>query len=150
KQDFSKKSSTELSNENTSLKLSPRKGLYFSVSAGATVPKDSSTVDSSGKLSFNTGPTANIAIGTYLGDFRVEAEADYATSTINGGSIGGIHSGDIVGNFNSLSFMGNLYYDLHLTPTLDFYIGGGAGMAREYGEFSAPGYGKQDGKDWVF
>lgn len=130
---------------------SQRSGLYLSLGAGATFPADSSIenlgIDNSESL--NVGPSATGAIGLYLGDFRFEAEAGYRYNDLSSFTLGGVGV-SASGHLESLSLMGNLYYDIPLSPTIDWYIGGGAGSAQYHTSVTVAGLSASGGSDWKF
>jgi len=103
-------------------------GLYLSGAVGAHTTEDANITGGSINVDNNTdtGLAGLVGIGLELGatNWRVELETSYRESDVD--SISG-SSG--TGDVDALSFVGNVFYDIELNRKLDFYLGGGLGLA---------------------
>jgi len=103
-------------------------GLYLSGAIGAHSTDDANITGGSIDVDNNTdaGLAGFVAIGLELGatNWRVELETSYRESDID--SISGASG---TGDVDALSFVGNVFYDIELNRKLDFYLGGGIGLA---------------------
>lgn len=137
--------------------------MYVSVSGGASFLEDSEHVGLedlglSNSIEFDTGYTANVAIGKYFGPFRAEGEIGYREADIDRATIAGAEVGSqfFRGEVDALSLMANGYADIALSRTLDWYIGAGIGAARIKGDIAGSGtisgitYTLDSDTDWVF
>ncbi len=103
-------------------------GLYLSGGLGAHQTEDADV--SGGGLNLDaetdTGFAGLAGVGLELGatNFRVELEGGYRETEID--DISGLPGN---GDVDTLSLMGNVFYDIGLTEKLDISIGGGLGIA---------------------
>lgn len=114
-----------------------RSGCYLAGSASFdwnTSNKSFLTVDTapstiSGRIRPDDGFNANLAIGFYLNQWRLEAEGNYRNKKGNANfSSGGVTVTDF-GYLSQYSVMANAYYDIPLCCDWGFYLGGGVGAA---------------------
>lgn len=123
---------------------SSNEGVYGSISLFGVSLQDVD-IEASGSVTeddFDFGFGSNVAVGYQLGNgVRLEGEMAYR---------GNPDSGDGVdGNYNTLAFMGNGFYDFYMTNApIKPYIGAGVGIATA-SDFSVPGVGK-DSPDPAF
>lgn len=119
--------------------FTPRAGLYVAGTAGYAFDYDIRSNDltgSSDEASFDLDDDVAFtgAIGTYLGQTRVEFEVGYRDPEAlrsNPPSLGET----VTGNLEYLTFMGNVFYDIPLEiKGLDWYFGGGVGVAVVIGD----------------
>ena len=103
-------------------------GLYLSGAIGAHQTEDA---DVSGggvnvDAELDPGLAGLVALGLQLGatNWRVELEGGYRESEIDS-----INSGPGTGDVDTLSLLGNIFYDIELSNSLDLYLGGGIGIA---------------------
>ncbi|MCZ6509256.1 MAG: outer membrane beta-barrel protein [Alphaproteobacteria bacterium] len=103
-------------------------GLYLSGAVGAHRTADSNVSGGSLDVEAETdsGLAGLVGLGLQLGatNWRVELEGGYRESDID--NISGVGA---TGDVDVLSIMGNVFYDISLTQKLDFYLGGGLGLA---------------------
>lgn len=103
-------------------------GLYLSGAIGAHTTDDASI--SGGSINVENDTDAGVAglvgLGAQLGatQWRVELEGGYRDSDVDAIS-GASGNGDV----DALSLMGNVFYDINLNQKLEFYLGGGLGLA---------------------
>lgn len=130
-------------------------GWYVSLFGGASFLEDVETeydygISSSlkNKAETETGFIVGGAIGTHLtDDIRVELEVAYSENDVDKIHYSGPYNNgtyDAKGSFGILTFMGNLWYDIPLSETLNPYLGGGVGLAIVDGETT---YEPDDGDD---
>ena len=103
-------------------------GLYLSGAIGAHETTDANINGGSINVDNDTdaGLAGLVGLGLQLGttNWRVELETSYRQSDVDAIS-GAAGSGDV----DALSFVGNVFYDIALTEKVDFYLGGGVGLA---------------------
>ena len=103
-------------------------GLYLSGAIGAHQTDDSNVSGGSVDVEAETdaGFAGLVGLGLQLGatNWRVELEGGYREADID--NISGVAA---TGDVDVLSIMGNVFYDISLTKKLDFYLGGGLGLA---------------------
>ena len=119
--------------------FTPRAGLYVSGTVGYAFEYDirsNELIGSSNEASFDFDEDVAFtgAIGTYLGQGRLEFEFGYRDPEAlksNPPSLGET----VTGNLEYLTFMGNFFYDIPLAVDgLDWYFGAGAGVAVVIGD----------------
>ncbi|NKB48922.1 MAG: outer membrane beta-barrel protein [Alphaproteobacteria bacterium] len=103
-------------------------GLYLSGAVGAhqTADADVSGGSINVESETDTGFAGLVGLGLQLGatNWRTELEGGFRESSIEN-----ISGASATGDVDVLSFMGNVFYDIELTNSLDFYLGGGLGLA---------------------
>jgi len=103
-------------------------GLYLSGAIGAHTTQDANISGGSINVENDTDPglAGFVGLGLQLGatNWRVELETSYRESDVDAIS-GASGNGDV----DALSFVGNVFYDIELNKNLDFYLGGGVGLA---------------------
>lgn len=111
--------------------------LYFSGNAGAVWVNDSDIDDGldTGEISFDPGFAITAALGhSYGTGLRSEVEFGYRSNDLDEISVDGLGSASIDGDFTSMSFMLNVFYDFITGSTLTPFIGGGLGYANVEGD----------------
>ena len=115
------------------------------------------------EIDFDTGYRGSLAVGHNLGDFPIRPvfEIGYTNADVDELTVQGSAQDSSVlnGDIDSISFMGNLYYDFEIDRSTDFYLGGGIGISELRANFSgtgifSPGFGNvfnpADDEDTVF
>lgn len=125
---------TTVADEFSDYAFTPRSGLYLAGTAGYAFEyevRSNELTGSSNEASFefDSGYAFTGAIGTYLGQARLEFEVGYRNPDAlksNPPSLGET----VTGSLEYLTFMGNVFYDIPLqVKGLDWYLGAGAGVA---------------------
>lgn len=103
-------------------------GLYLSGAIGAhsTQNADVSGGSVSADVDTDRAVAGLVGLGLQLGTthWRVEMEGGYRPSDVD--SISGVSG---TGDVDAYTFMGNVFYDIELAKKLNFYLGGGLGLA---------------------
>ena len=103
-------------------------GLYLSGALGAHSTQDADMGGGTISVENDTDPgfAGLVGIGLELGatNWRTEIEGGYRTSDVD--SISGTAG---TGDVDAKTLMGNVFYDIGVTQKLDFYLGGGLGLA---------------------
>jgi opacity protein-like surface antigen len=104
-------------------------GPYVGFSAGLFMPSDSDVSGDFGEfeVSFDNGGVVSGAVG-YAAPYglRFDAEASYRNADTDRASIFG---GDLDGEVNAISLMGNVYFDIPTGGPVRPYIMGGVGVS---------------------
>ncbi len=113
-------------------------GLYLGVKGGLNIPNPSKFKgelpdETDFKLAIKKGYDVSGSIGyKWFNGFRTEGEVAYRRNNL--GDVKVVDEFDtehsIHSNFNTISVMGNLYYDIDLNCGITPYVGGGLGYAR--------------------
>lgn len=119
---------------------------YASGSAGSTTLSDSDFTDTftagnaTGEVDFDRGLGLAAAVGHAWGNFRAEGEISYRkndldqvtvdTITVAGVLFTGLGTFDMEGDYKSLGFMANGWYDFDTGGNWVPFIGGGLGVAK--------------------
>lgn len=103
-------------------------GLYLSGALGAHKTDDADVTGSAinEEADTDTGVAGLVGLGLQLGttNWRTELEGGYRETAVD--TISGVTG---TGDVDILSIMGNVFYDIELSQKLDFYLGGGLGLA---------------------
>ena len=108
----------------------PKQGWYLGVGAGANFLQDNDVKigATTNRIEADPGFMLDSAIGFgFESQLRPEFEIAYRRNTVDKNS--GAGSGAPSGNFNSVAFMGNLFYDFQTNSGLTPYLGLGVGGA---------------------
>ena len=131
-------------------------GMYISGNIGAAMLEDVDVNSSAapgiiGKLDSGTGLSLGIAIGYDFGNnIRVDGELAHQKNDLDTASLLN-YTGKAAGDFSSLAFLLNGYYDFKNETPFIFSIGAGVGLAKvEINDFSVPGYRIGSEDDTVF
>jgi opacity protein-like surface antigen len=132
--------------------LEDRDGMYLAATAGYTMPTDpdfelpistpifSDTI--SDELRMDEGVSATVAIGRYYGPWRFEVEGGYRYNEFDyaaSGPVPGFGTGTLAldGDFQTITAMLNVYFDIPLNDRWNVYLGAGAGAAFTTADFDA-------------
>lgn len=135
-------------------------GGYVAISAGAVFPTDSKQQSYQGanlidnNVNLGIGPETNIALGMYVGHLRFEGEFGYHTNDVTGADFPALRASTTAsGHIDSYSLMANGYWDVPVRNGIQWYIGLGAGAAREHAHTTVTIQGfsplVSDGNAWV-
>lgn len=105
---------------------------YVSGNLGAVVVHDVDINDGfdTGEITFDTGLALTGAIGGFLGNgVRGEVELGYRANDIDEVTIDGLGTASLNGDVNSLSLMGNIFYDFAADESFSPFIMGGIGFS---------------------
>jgi opacity protein-like surface antigen len=107
---------------------------YFGIEAGPMFARDSSVEDrdtGAGLFDINhkTGVDGDLILGYDFGLVRAEFEAGHKWAKHDSYDIAGAGSVDGNGHTSGFTGMGNVMLDLGRNDVVNFYVGGGAGMA---------------------
>ena len=108
----------------------PKQGWYIGVGAGANFLQDNDVKigATTNRIESDPGFLLNGSLGFgFESQFRPEFEIAYRRNEVDKTS--GPGSGASTGNFNSIAFMGNLFYDFQTQSGLTPYLGAGIGAA---------------------
>lgn len=108
----------------------PKQGWYIGAGAGVNFLQDNDVKigATTNRIETNPGFLLNGSVGFgFESQLRPEFEIAYRRNTVDKNS--GTGAGTATGNFNSLAFMGNLYYDFQTQSGLTPYLGVGIGGA---------------------
>ena len=105
---------------------------YFGIEAGALFPRNS-TVSADGDrlfdINYKTGVDGDLIAGYDFGLIRAEVEASHKWAKHSSYDIAGDGSLDGHGHTSGFTDMGNILLDFGKNDTVNFYVGGGAGLA---------------------
>lgn len=109
--------------------ISGQLGVAFLADSDLSIPSE----DVTATLEFDPGLAASFAGGANFGMFRVEGEIGYQQNDVDKISLcieGYCGSGNASGDFSTLSFLGNFYFDFVNSSPVTPYITAGLGIAR--------------------
>lgn len=107
---------------------------YFGLEVGGMWPHDSAVEDRSTgaalfDVNYKTGVDGDLILGHDFGLIRTELEAGHKWAKHDSLDLTGGSSLDGGGHTSGYSAMGNVFLDLGKNETVNFYVGGGAGIA---------------------
>lgn len=107
---------------------------YFGLEVGAMFPRSSTVADTTTgddlfRIKYKTGVDGDLIAGYDFGLIRAEVEAGHKYATDDRLDIAGDGSVDGHGHTSGFTDMGNILLDLGKNDVVNFYVGGGAGLA---------------------